>query len=395
MSTASPLQVCTSVAQHNELLTGNQSPGRLLVLVFLASWHPPCRQMKQVAQTLAQQFDKDTFAEVDAEAVPDVTELYPVESVPTSVLIKGGKVVATLAGANAVELTNLVTKHSRTSATVDAASASTSTGAASSPAESKADLDARLSKLVRAAPVMAFIKGTPDAPRCGFTKQMIALLNDKNIEYGHFDILSDNSVREGLKVFSNWPTYPQLYVNGELMGGLDVVKEMAESGDLDAAIPPAHIKKAQGGSGCCGGKSGGGCCGGGGARAGGGCCKGKAHNTEAPAAPALEDRLRSLIASHRIMLFMKGSPSAPRCGFSKKAVELLRSQGLDVDSSSDFGSFDIFSDNDVREGLKKLSNWPTYPQLYIDGELVGGLDVMQEMAESGELKSMLTPDTQQ
>lgn len=73
---------------------------------------------------------------------------------------------------------------------------------------------------------MVFIKGTPAAPKCGFSRQIITLLNDLKLEYGYFDILEDDEVRQGLKEFSNWPTYPQLYENGELVGGLDIIKEM-------------------------------------------------------------------------------------------------------------------------------------------------------------------------
>ena len=82
------------------------------------------------------------------------------------------------------------------------------------------------------------------------------------------------------------------------------------------------------------------------------------------------------------MLFMKGNPAAPRCGFSNKTVALLNGQGVK------FESFDILSDNMVREGLKKYSNWPTYPQLYVKGELIGGLDIMKEMVESGDFADL-------
>lgn len=77
------------------------------------------------------------------------------------------------------------------------------------------------------------------APRCGFSDRIVKLLTDNGWEFGHFDILTDSEVREGLKKLSNWPTYPQLYVDGKLIGGLDVVKEMAEEGELDALKPNA------------------------------------------------------------------------------------------------------------------------------------------------------------
>jgi Grx4 family monothiol glutaredoxin len=84
---------------------------------------------------------------------------------------------------------------------------------------------------------MLFMKGTQQEPRCGFSKQTVEILQSKNVRFGSFDILSDNSVREGLKTYSKWPTYPQLYINGELVGGLDILKELIESGEFDEMLP--------------------------------------------------------------------------------------------------------------------------------------------------------------
>lgn len=76
------------------------------------------------------------------------------------------------------------------------------------------------------------MKGDRNAPKCGFSKQLILILNETGVTYETFDILTDEEVRQGLKTFSDWPTYPQVYVNGELQGGLDIIKEMKASGEL-------------------------------------------------------------------------------------------------------------------------------------------------------------------
>ena len=93
-------------------------------------------------------------------------------------------------------------------------------------------------------------------------------------------------------------------------------------------------------------------------------------NAEKERKPGLDDalkvRLQQLVDSDPVILFLKGTPEEPRCGFSRKVVDILRKEQVK------FGSFDILSDNDVREGLKKFSNWPTFPQLYCKGELLGG-----------------------
>jgi len=99
-------------------------------------------------------------------------------------------------------------------------------------ASDAAGLDARLQALINQAPVMLFMKGEPDAPQCGFSRTIVALLREHGVNFEHFDILEDEEVRQGLKRFSNWPTYPQVYAHGELLGGLDVCKDLAESGEL-------------------------------------------------------------------------------------------------------------------------------------------------------------------
>ena len=86
------------------------------------------------------------------------------------------------------------------------------------------------------------------------------------------------------------------------------------------------------------------------------------------------------------MLFMKGNPAAPQCGFSSKIVNILNEAGVK------FSTFDILSDEEVRQGLKKYSNWPTYPQLYVKAKLIGGLDIVKEMHEGGELKDIIPAD---
>nr|CAX74472.1 thioredoxin-like 2 [Schistosoma japonicum]CAX74473.1 thioredoxin-like 2 [Schistosoma japonicum] len=94
------------------------------------------------------------------------------------------------------------------------------------------DLASRLHSLVNMAPIMLFMKGSPEEPRCGFSRQIISILRSNNAKFETFDILQDEEVRQGLKSYSNWPTYPQLYIKGELVGGVDIVRELAESGEL-------------------------------------------------------------------------------------------------------------------------------------------------------------------
>jgi monothiol glutaredoxin len=95
------------------------------------------------------------------------------------------------------------------------------------------------------------------------------------------------------------------------------------------------------------------------------------------------ERIKTQLAAKPVVLFMKGTPDFPQCGFSAQAVAALRSCG------ADFAHVNIFEDPELREGLKRYSNWPTYPQLYLNGELLGGCDITLEMYRSGELKKVL------
>jgi monothiol glutaredoxin len=98
----------------------------------------------------------------------------------------------------------------------------------------------------------------------------------------------------------------------------------------------------------------------------------------------INERIRQQLASDRVMLYMKGTPDFPQCGFSARAVAILKACG------TQFTHVNILEDPELREALKRYSSWPTYPQLYVDGELLGGVDIADEMYRSGELQQILT-----
>ena len=220
----------------------------------------------------------------------------------------------------------------------------TAKGGISRSTDLSTTLTSRLESLINSSPVMLFMKGKPDEPKCGFSRKVVDILRQENVHFESFDILTDEEVRQGLKVYSNWSSYPQLYIKGELIGGSDIVLEMQKSGELKKTLHEKRILPEE----------------------------------------TLQDRLKKLIASSPVMLFMKGTPDAPRCGFSSKVVNALQEEGVS------FGSFDILTDEEVRQGLKVFSNWPTFPQLYYKGELIGGCDIVMELRNNGELKPTLS-----
>jgi Grx4 family monothiol glutaredoxin len=184
-------------------------------------------------------------------------------------------------------------------------------------------MKAKLNGIVNTAAVMIFIKGTPQEPKCKFSKALIRFLMDQNVtKFGYYDILSDANVREALKVHSNWKTYPQLYVSGKLIGGLDVVKELHADSAFIPQVPASALGK------------------------------------------GLFPRLRALVDTKPTMLFIEGSQGAPETKEGTLAVKALR------DMSIDFGCFDVRSDASIMNGLKQYGHVLTYPQLWVKSDVV-------------------------
>jgi monothiol glutaredoxin len=97
----------------------------------------------------------------------------------------------------------------------------------------------------------------------------------------------------------------------------------------------------------------------------------------------VKDRIRQQVTSNPVVLYMKGTPQAPQCGFSATVAEILRRSGVD-----DYVAVNVLEDPEIRQGIKEYANWPTIPQLYVNGEFVGGCDILREMYASGELKQL-------
>ncbi|CAH0476603.1 unnamed protein product [Peronospora belbahrii] len=339
-----------SVSQFDEITARDST---LSITFFWADFHEVCRpngQLDIVLRQLATLHPRIRFLKVAAEELTQLSERFQIHLVPTFIIAQGRSILHKVEGANVAKLAKHVEMLSKNvsleqpNGESSGIRSSTIDTTLNGPMEHN-PLQDRLKKLIHASPVMLFMKGNPMEPKCGFSQEMITLLNEEKIQFGTFDILTDNEVRQGLKQFSNWPTFPQLYVHGCLIGGLDIVKEIKSEGSIREQL--------------------------------------RLNKSVEEAEAILQESLGALVHSAPVLLFMKGTPSEPKCGFSKKTVKLLR------DHHIAFSSFDILSDDDVRQGLKKFSNWPTYPQLYVKGKFVGGLDILNEMAEDGDLSKQL------
>jgi monothiol glutaredoxin len=99
---------------------------------------------------------------------------------------------------------------------------------------------------------------------------------------------------------------------------------------------------------------------------------------------SVQEKIKQLVEQNNIILFMKGVPQMPQCGFSARAVQILKASG-----ANEFFAVDVLADPEIRQGIKDFSNWPTIPQLYINGQFIGGSDIMSEIYESGELQELV------
>jgi monothiol glutaredoxin len=99
-------------------------------------------------------------------------------------------------------------------------------------------IQTQIEEIVKNNDVLLFMKGTPQMPQCGFSQRVTAILNEQGVAFAAINVLLDPAVREGIKVFSDWPTIPQLYVNGEFVGGCDIISEMHEDGELATLLSP-------------------------------------------------------------------------------------------------------------------------------------------------------------
>ena len=301
-----------------------------VVLHCHAPWAAPCVQVKNLLETLSSRPPSTsahdtavTYGALEPERLPMVLKQYDIVNVPTVLFFSAERVVRRIEGA-------------------DTAAIASSAKWLSSSAE---DLLLRAAiELSVSREVVLVMKGEPGTPKCPFCKEAVTLLRSAGVMFDYVDISGDVNMRDMIKKMSEWNTFPMLFANGRLVGGVDRIRELVDAGRLVEELSVGGV--------------------------------GEVSKKET----GLEGRLKGLVEKDDVVLFMKGNPDGPRCGFSRRIVDVLRGQDIT------FGHFDILQDEEVRQGMKKFSDWPTFPQLYSKGNFVGGLDVVKELVEAGELK---------
>jgi len=226
--------IVTSPDHFKELLSADLK--RVALINFWAPWADACKQMNEVVAGLAKKYPELLVLQVEAEEQEDISGSFGIEAVPSVILLRGHELLGQVSGADALSVTNLAVIHLGKGPQLNSHAIKNE--------ESKEELVARMRGIKQQSPVVLFMKGEPDNPRCGFSRKAVNLLREQKVTFTHFDILQDEAVRQGLKELNEWPTFPQFIVNGEFVGGLDVVTEMVANGEFADVFPTAKGNEA-------------------------------------------------------------------------------------------------------------------------------------------------------
>jgi len=203
-------------------------------------------------------------------------------------------------------------------------------------------LGAKLDKVLNSGAVIAFLEGTPSFTKTDSSKKLAQILSDNGIRYNCFDVsVISEEMKNKIKEKLGDHQFPFLVVDKIVLGDANAIEKFASTNQLVSKIPAGEVIQ------------------------------------------NLKDKIQKLFNQAPVMLFMKGNPEAPQCGFSKRIVEILNRYHVD------FNSFNILSDQEIRDGIKDVSGWKTYPQLYVEGKLVGGIDIVEELDESNEFEELV------
>ncbi|KAJ7062660.1 thioredoxin-like protein [Mycena amicta] len=204
---------------------------RLSLISFWTPWAAPCTQMNAVVRELARRYSGMLVLTVEAEEQVEITQLFAVEAVPECLVLRGHTLLARISGADARALVEAISTHIQSPLPANA-SLSTDFAMEILPEH----LELRMRNLMKQSWIVLFMKGDPDAPRCGFSRKISTLLLDRGVPFAHVDVLKDEAVRQGIKRVNDWPTFPQLVVGGKFVGGLDIVQEMVDNGQFDSVV---------------------------------------------------------------------------------------------------------------------------------------------------------------
>lgn len=295
--------------------------GKAIVIVFYADWYEHSTNLTESIKNL---HEIEPILDVllykcDAVKVPELANRFKVSSVPCVVVTESLKQPLAIIG-------------NETASAVWIQLEEAVRGYKNEFEVERERMYAKIKILLEQPGVLLFIKGTPQDPECKFTRQLLEIISGLGIRFRYYDIIADSDIRHWLRHYNSWPTYPQIYIDGKLLGGLDVLKQKIETNTL-----------------------------------------------ELPAISRVSDpkeRLTHILEEHKAVLFMDGTPNDDNLAeSSKSALEILKNVGIKV------SVFNLAVDANLREHLATLSSIPAF---YAGKKLVGGIEVLQELAKNEE-----------
>ena len=351
------------------------SKNHFALLFFTADWIQQNDQITQAAEEVCASFLGVTLYTIDAEEADDCSEHFDISVAPTFVLVSLSnptKALGSVKGAIVSNIMQLVLPHctpkqvqksgQTTNKALESASKIVEEPSHLSNSDNVDDASIRqeLKTIIESHPIFMVIKGTKDQPKCKFSRALLSLLKEHvpDLEFETLNILEHPEFRERIKKMYEWKTFPMIFINGELQGGLDIMKSLAASNQLSSLFSTTGPQSSSVSS----------------------------KNTDSGDSNPSEETEEQLFAkcdafikSAPMVLFMKGTPQAPECGFSARVVKALNA------AKANYTAYNILLDEKIRQTLKKHVDWKTYPMLFVNGELVGGCDIVETMAKDGSL----------
>ncbi|EAR88740.1 monothiol glutaredoxin-S11 protein (macronuclear) [Tetrahymena thermophila SB210] len=314
------------ISQQSELgdVCSGQNFGKMVVIAFYADWNEHSLNYIDQLESLIDisPFPDVVFAKCDAEKVPQVADKFQVTCIPTVIVTETRRQLIQKFEnvAPALLIEELTTANEQFKINFE---------------DERKKMYAKIDGLLSKPGIIAFITGTPNEPECGFTRQLVEVFQNLQVRFDYYNTEADMAMLQFIRHYSKWPTFPQVFFNGKLIGGLDVVREHIAKGTLE--IPPES----------------------------------RISNPET--------RLENILNENKAILFLEGKPNEENHNQeSKKAVELLQQTGIK------FTTFDLTIDSHLKEYLQNKYS-KQLPVFFANSNFVGNLTTLQELSAKGDL----------
>ena len=219
-----PITKLSNLEELNKLKKSCTEKG--IIILFWASWDGPSETLKSMMEEMPKVYQNLHFAYVDADDAEELIDHFAIENVQSVAIVhpeRSGKATETKVGISATDLSELVDSQNKFYIQYYE--------------DEKAKAFKEIESHINKHAFYMFIKGTKEEPYCKFTKRLMALLKPFNYDFECFNIFTDENVRQWLKVYSKWPTFPQVFINQKFVGGIDVIQELVDEGEFDEMVP--------------------------------------------------------------------------------------------------------------------------------------------------------------